>query len=119
MEKREEYSSHLGLELSEEGLTKIQEQGILLNGLNFELAKKLKLPDGDIQQIRNFELTFKNKNKTKIKTLCDWWEKVFSPLSAKNILFSKCTSPRSHIEQYKSDFRDHTNLDMDFIHGLI
>ena len=115
----EEYKSHLGLELSVEGLTKIQEQGTLLNDLNFDLATELKLPEKDISEIKKFSSTVKEKNKTKIKKLCDWWTQVFSRLSDKNILFSKCTSTRNQIKDYKSEFLRITNLDMDFIHGLI
>jgi hypothetical protein len=115
----EEYKSHLGLELSVEGLTKIQEQGTLLNDLNFDLATELKLSEKDISEIKKFSSTVKAKNETKIKKLCDWWTQVFSRLSDKNILFSKCTSTRNQIKDYKSEFLRITNLDMDFIHGLI
>tara|TARA_B100000767_G_scaffold7187_1_gene7091 strand:- start:1396 stop:3837 length:2442 start_codon:yes stop_codon:yes gene_type:complete len=119
LEMGNEYKAHLDLDLSVEGLTKIREHGALLKDLNFDLATELKLPGKDILAIKFFSSSVNDKNRIKIKKLCDWWTSIFSPLSDKNILFSKCTSSRNQIKDYKSDFLKTTNLDMDFIHGLI
>ena len=120
LDLRGKYISDLELEISEDGLKKIQEAGHNLLDLSSDWLNGSGVLEDDIKAINKFNRSQQNKSRREVRELCKWWLETFDPNGDCGVrLFSKCTAPLNQIQEYKKAFKEDTNLNMDFVHGLV